>query len=641
MQIDVQKSLEPVNEINLTIVKDADILTPEHLLACSGKRVCLDTETTGLKWWDDKLVGLAIWCPDADIRGYIHTETDAERAELKRAVQKLSSDTVPIAHNLKFDFHFLDLSPKKFDDIIDTTVLVHLLDSRFKKGAAAVEDLLFGTNTKGWYADQVEKKKRKKIWEWPKALQRDYATNDAKIEYLFAKSLVPVVDKMELYDLFIKDMKYLKVVWDTERHGQKIDVDTLMQSRKAMGENIDRIAKQLYDEVGYEFNWRSHKQLSKALYEDYGWQRPVNPFADADGVDRSRFADRGKYNSSLTSTLILTEKAKHPLAPLVTTIREASKMRSTIDQWLSLLDSDNVIHSNFNITGTRTGRLSSSKPNLQNVPSEFRGALAGTSFGGELVRSAEYNLRKTFVAREGYELLAIDYKQMEMRMFGLLAEEPIMLESLANGRDIHGDIAETVWGTRNPAQREWSKMISFGLIYGMTTGSLQFKLDMTRAQAQKVTSEYWQAFPRIKPWLHEVVMECKRYGFVRYWSGRIWREEDSSMMYRGANALIQGGCADLLSIAALRSDYYIQNTIPDKAHIWNYVHDEIIFEVQKGTKEKVTKPLEDIIQVPDVFDLPFFTSTKAGRSYGELEKVDDYEYDTFERGSEDVTDIKV
>jgi DNA polymerase-1 len=196
-----------------------------------------------------------------------------------------------------------------------------------------------------------------------------------------------------------------------------------------------------------------------------------------------------------------------------------------------------------------------------------------------------------------------------------------MLESLRSGQDIHANNAQLVWGTRDDVHREWSKTIGFGLIYGMTTGSLQFRLNMTREEAFHVTDQYWGAFPRVKPWLRETIQQVRKQGYVRYWSGRIWREDIEMFFYKGANALIQGGCADLLSIAALRCDAYLKQH--HLGHIVNLVHDEILFELllNSETTEHLVN-LGHIMEVPDLLDLPFFTDIKTGPDFGSLSKLE-------------------
>ena len=274
----------------------------------------------------------------------------------------------------------------------------------------------------------------------------------------------------------------------------------------------------------------------------------------------------------------------------------------------------------MNLTGTRTGRRSSSKPNLQNVESEIRSRETQSTYSGDTThRIEEYNLRQSFIVPEGWSFVAIDYKQMEMRMFGILAKEPRMLESLQSGRDIHADVAEMVWGERDEVHREWSKTVGFGLIYAMTVGALQLRLNMTSEEAHAVTDQYWRAFPRIKPWLQEIIKECKIGNHVRYWSGRIWREETEVHMFKAANAVIQGGCADLLSVASLRCSRLL-NQHPRWGHIVNEIHDEILFQLRNEALQKAIPVLSKTMEVADLMGIPFFTSVKVGKTWGTLEK---------------------
>jgi DNA polymerase-1 len=232
-------------------------------------------------------------------------------------------------------------------------------------------------------------------------------------------------------------------------------------------------------------------------------------------------------------------------------------------------------------------------------------------------------MRRAIIARPGHIFISTDFKQMEMRFFGILSQDPFMLDALLSGKDVHLSIALKVWGDcgndMNMVHREWSKTITFGLIYGMTLGSLQFKLNMTKPQAAKITDDYWKEFPRIKPWMNEIVATCKRDLFLRYWSGRIWREDNPLDMYKGVNALIQGGCADLLSIAAMRVDEF-NDTLPSN-HLVNLVHDETITECLVDDLLPSIRNIAEIMKVPDLMGVPFATDVKIGPSYGVMGKV--------------------
>ena len=308
-------------------VTATQILTPKILRKCYGQTLILDVETTGLRWWSDKIIGAGIYCPDKDILGYIPTTTELTRAALLKEVHRLPPNTTLLNHNIKFDLQFMGLDPGPYQ-VIDTMVMVHLTDSRFKKSLKECERVFLGTNSKRKHL--TEAPKRKKIHEWPLEIVADYAANDCLVTYQLAEILWPRLEQLDLIQLFLKDMEYLKVIWRIERRGWLLDPTFLAKAKLSLEGHISELEVELHDSIGYEFNWRSHKQLSKALYEDLGWPRPVNPFADADGIDRTRFADSGAYNSTLTSTFILTEKAHHPLADLVSLLRESAKLNSTL-----------------------------------------------------------------------------------------------------------------------------------------------------------------------------------------------------------------------------------------------------------------------------------------------------------------------
>jgi DNA polymerase-1 len=309
------------------------------------------------------------------------------------------------------------------------------------------------------------------------------------------------------------------------------------------------------------------------------------------------------------------------MGPIVASLREANKLKTTIKKWIDGADAYEVVHAGFNLTGTRTSRLSCSKPNLQNIASKYRTKETQRSYSGDAFeRTDEYNLRIGFRARPGRKFVAVDWSQMEMRMFGILSQDPFMLKTLLAGGDVHGDIAEQVWGTRDGLHREWSKTISFGLLYGMTTGTLMHRLGMTARQARQVSEDYWTTFPTIQPWLNERIDECRTFGFVRYWSGRIWRQHNPALYYRSANAVIQGGCADILSLAAIRVDDMLLQDYGGDPYIWNFVHDELIVEADEADAIGVCNKMVSIMQMEDLFDVPWKVSAKIGDTYGTLEE---------------------
>jgi DNA polymerase I len=601
----------------------------ELLEKCSKKRIAIDTETTGLRYFADKLTTVGFHCPDADVEGSVDMLPQEEVSAIIR--ETLAPGTTVIFHNAKFDLSFLDIDPNLVTwNLVDTTVLIHLWDSRLPKNMEAAEKYFLGKNSKREAIEDdkypqpeiLDSKGKKirtkpKVWDWHPEKRQLYCINDCRVTYQLAETIYPLIRDMGMSKLFAMQMKYLYDLYTIEHRGMLLDLEFIKSCKISLIEDLKQKEQELFDAVGHEFNYRSSTQLSHVLYEEMGFPRPVNPFARSDGTAKySKFEGKGQFNKTMTSSFILLEKAKHPLGELISSIRETAKFIKVIEQWEDLKDKDNVLHANFNLTGTRTGRLSCSKPNLQNTPNIVRNIFVKR----EALRTDEFALRKAFIPREGYTLLSIDFSQMEIRFFGWLSNDPNMLNVLKAGGDLHATIAKQVWGSSDRSKRQYAKAVTFGLIYGASAGSLQFRLDLSRAESQKVTEDYWNAFPRVKPWMEEVQSECKEKGYLTYWSGRIWREEEEEQMYKGVNALIQGGMADMLAVAEMRVMKWLKEN--QAGHIINIIHDEFLMEIKREKLELAVEKISKIMEVEDLFGIPFITSAKAGESYGSLKEFE-------------------
>ena len=601
-----------------------EIYDPDILPECSGNLVAIDTETTGLFWYrpEQHVIGVGVECPGANVHGFISCRDERRRQWVYEEVQKISPGTQVIMHNAKFDLHFLDADPDALGwQIYDIPVMLSNIDSRpqHRRALDFAERLYLKSDSKRQHLYDAPSS-RKKIWTWPDHVIADYCYNDALVTFQLFPVLKEILEALQLWRLFLKDMRFLKVIWRAERYGIPLDLEHLEYSIPKQAQHVEVYENDLWDACGYNFNWRSPQQLSEAIYGNLGIPKPKNPFADADGVDRSKLASKGLYKSTCTSIFLLREKVHHPLADVIGNLREAYRMYRTLQRYGEQIDSDSVVHANFKQARTRTHRLSCADPNLQNVPSQVRGRFTQAMYSGDTSRLEEYNLRTAFMARPGKTLLSVDYKQMEMRMFGILAEDPFMLKALSEGLDIHAEIARKVWGIVDKSHREWSKTIGFGLIYGMTLGSLVFKLNQTMGQARKIRTDYLREFPRIMPWMNEVIAECGKNNMVRYWDGKIWRESDPVYYYKAANAKIQGGCAEILSIAGIRVDEWCKKQ-GSEHRLVNFVHDELMIEVPEKDVVRSAEEIGAIMEVPNLFIVPFFTDAKAGPNYGSQQKL--------------------
>lgn len=602
--------------------------SPSDILRCEGAKVAVDTETTGLCYWRDRVTGLGIHCPERGISKFIMTLEPDVLATCTTALAVIANnpETQIRVHNGKFDFNFMNLlMPGMRAKLVDTGIAAHLVDSRLSKRLGDLEQKFLGTTTKKAVLSSA---KDGDVRNLAPGVAAEYCLNDCRITFALADKLAPLLAADGLTKLFWQQMRYEGLLQKVERRGMLLDLQFASTAANFfLRERLLPMERELFEKAHRVFNWRSPEQLGHALYEGMDFPRPINPFLSADGIDHTRFATRGKYNKSATSAFLLMEKAKHPLGSLVMAMRETDKLLECVNSWIEREDHE-VIHTDFNPTGTRTGRLSSSKPNMQNVASDIRGREILSVYSGAsgAERGEYYNLRHGIVARPGYKFVSIDYKQQEMRMFAILAQDPEMIQAIKQREDIHAMIAKAVWAAdiaRDPSlltvRREWSKTIAFGLIYGMTTGSLQHRLNKTRTEANKIVDDYQKRFPRIHPFLQETIEHCKQDGFVKCWSGRIWREEDPMHMYKGCNAMVQGGSADLLSEAALRADNYIVETGCDGG-IVSSIHDELLFELRADCIPETAPQLARLMEVEDLLGYPFATDIKIGGSYGTLRK---------------------
>lgn len=639
-------------------------LLPEDILACSGHVLALDCETTGLHYWQHGLIGIGIHCPSANISGYAHTCTyrDIDHGKPKKdkvwngekdysaskrgkrimvdswtqpqvmtaipnttrtksyldALYEIVQNpkTTLIGHNLKFDAHFLGLHLWELPcKILDTAVLVHLLDSRMFKNLAEAEKVYLQGESKRNLVTEAKKNVAKEPWNWGEDVLEDYCTNDCVVTFQLAERMMQIIRVRDLIGLLTIQMKYLRLLQKIEWRGIRIQEQFCHQAIEQFEANLIPMEQELYEHCGKVFNWRSPQQLSEAIYDGLGISKPVNPFKD------SHSAQAKMYTNAATGTPLLV-KTKHPLASVVIDVRETAKLKDYALKYLELRDEEGILHASFNITGTVTGRLSSSNPNLQNLPSANRKYDLESKYTGGTLREGGYNLRQALCAREGYTLVSVDHKQQEARLLAILADEPVLLGYMQERKDIHLSIAISIWGDCGPelnkVHRDWSKATVFGLTYGMSEESLQehFNKHGINANAVQVKTQFFSTFPGLQPWFEKIAEQCIADGYVRYWSGRYWWLENSGEEYKAVNAAIQGGAGDFLQLVLVRADQILQK------QQWGYllmiVHDEAVFEVKNEFVSIASLVLARVMEGESVFGVPFVTDVEIGDSYGTL-----------------------
>lgn len=646
------------------------MLTREDILACSGLPLAIDTETTGLSWFRDGLIGIGIHCPKANVSGYAHTcryetvdwgkpkkkrewkgamdyskskrgkkifeeeiyfETATEAqpepirvAHFLPAVWEIAQnpETVLIGHNLKFDAHFLGLRLWELPcKIIDTAVLVHLKDSRLRKSLAAAENYFLSSASKREHVSEADKRFKKSPWMWGEKVLEDYCVNDCVVTYQLAEILMPIIREMDLAGLFSMQMKYLRLLQKIENRGIRVENSFCHQAIQEFDRNITLLERDLFDSVGREFDYRSSNQLSDAIYDSLGIDKPENPFVDEWGNPK-KTPQAKIYTKTATGTPLLV-KHDHPLKTTIIDLRETIKLKEYAEKYLRLQDSEGYIHASFNSTGTITGRLSCSDPNLQQLAAKYRKYNLESVYTGGSERVGGYNLRQALCARPEYKIVSIDHKQQEARLLAILSEEPTLLRFMAERQDIHMAIAIQVWGDCGPVEnkthREWSKATVFGLSYGMSDESLQehYKKHQIDANAFEVKQQFFATFPRLQPWFQKIMRQIEMDKGIRYWSGRYWFPEYPSEAYKGINAIIQGGSGDFLATVLIRANQVLEAT--GWGFLISIIHDEALFEIKKEFISVAAPVLARVMEGESIFGVPFLTDVEVGDSYGSLE----------------------
>jgi DNA polymerase I-like protein with 3'-5' exonuclease and polymerase domains len=623
-QLDLGPSVEPPGGS----IQSAPLLEMAEIAKCSGHKVVFDCETTGLHWWRDRVIGVAFWCPDMGVGGYIPCADASDVAAIRSIMLDWSPDTTVINHNIKFDFHFMGIDPLAAPwQYFDTLIMAHLFDSRGapqpsgrwdnpinERGSLSLERLALvwlRDSAKADYKDLVKRNDYGKHHHWPLRLLSRYATDDARLTYELCHYLAPTLARRGQIDLLKTAMRYLGIIWRVERRGLKLDRDHLNGVMAHVGAYISQQEKELWavPEINEPFEWRSSSKLSYYLYDRYGWTKPTP--GEWQGI---------KVTKAATSAQVLYTVAKHPLAPRIIQMRAADKLKGYIKGWLELADGNDVLHASYNLTQTVTGRQSSSDPNMQQIPGTKHALAAAEAFETTEALEAFYavlNMRRSFVPQnDGWAMVGGDYSQQEVRLFGLLAGDQTLLAAV-EAEDVHAAMAEQVWGSAEKPYRSWAKVLTLGMLYGMGLEKMRGQIG---ERADDVLASYHARYPGIRRYRREVEAEIEAAGYVTYWSGRRYYKSDSRGYHKAVNALCQGGAADLLMHGVVElHDWIEREGLPIK--IANFVHDEVDFEIDQKALSEIAPMLIEKMQVPHLLGTPFAVDLKAGPTLGDLRKI--------------------
>jgi DNA polymerase-1 len=533
---------------------------------------CVDTETTDVNPIDADLVGLALawktgegwYVPVRSAHG-----TPLALDAVRQILGPILADErrTKVGHNLKYDLIVLRQADLPVaGPLFDTMIAAFVLDptQASLKLDTIVARLL--NHTMIPITDLIGKgRDQLRMDQVPLTQITEYAAEDADYTWRLYRLFEPHLKDSDLAPLFYEtEMPLVGVLTEMEYHGISIDAGFLKRMSAAMAARAEAITQQVHELAGMRFNLDSTRQLGEVLFDRLGFRV----------VRRTRTA-----RSTDAETLeVLARETEHPLLTQLLEYREIQKLRGTYVDALPLSRSRRTgrIHTSFHQTGAITGRLSSSEPNLQNIP-------VRTEMGREI--------RKAFVPRTPQErLIVADYSQVELRVLAHYCEDEELIRAFEADRDIHAFVAAQIHGVPLEAvtreMRSRAKAVNFGLIYGQTAFGLAQTTGMSRTEAQAFIDQYFQRYPRIRGFIQRCISDARRDGFVRTIQGRrrpipdIHSRNSSARAQAerlAVNTVIQGSAADLIKTAMIRLHERIQRErLPLRMLL--QVHDELLFE---------------------------------------------------------------
>ncbi|MBN1485437.1 MAG: DNA polymerase I [Chloroflexia bacterium] len=578
--------------------------------------LAFDVETDSLRPLQAQLVGLSLAIPggQAWYVPLMHKDTEGRRLSpqlewplvRERLAPLLGNPDVPkYAHNAKFDILVLSQHGLEVRGLAsDTMIAAHLLEP----GSVGLKDLAF--RHLGVQMREIKEligsgKSQITFDQVPLDEATPYACADADMTCRLQQELAPRLRKEGLQQLFADlELPLIGVLLEMERAGILVDVDMMEEMSRGLETELDRLGQNIQDMAGHEFNVNSTQQLSQVLFEELGLPLTV-----------TRRLKTGSYSTA--SDVLENLRDLHPIAQAMLDYRELAKLKSTYVDTLPALVNPQTgrIHTSFHQTATSTGRLSSSDPNLQNIPVR-----------SEIGR----RVRRAFVAAPGCLLLSADYSQVELRVLAHLAQDPGLLQAFAAGEDIHASTAATLFEVAldevSPEQRRLAKAVNFGLMYGMSEFGLAQRMGIERAQAAHFIQAYFSRYPRVQQYLEQQARQGRELGYVSTLLGRrryIPELTSSNRNVRQAaereavNAPIQGTAADIIKIAMLRLQRALQKRGLGSRMLLQ-VHDELVLEVPEDELGITQTLVTELMESAYALDAPLKVDVHVGSNWGVL-----------------------
>ncbi len=608
--------VEAVSQEGFVLVQTEEELADLVKLLEKANYMVLDTETSDLDPLSAELVGLSI-CINAKQAFYIplgHRDEDgkalsgqlAKKGVLKVLKPYLENKKLPkLGHNLKFDYAIIDMQGEGASlkgPLWDTMIAAYLLDPgrrTFKLDDICREIL----DVKLTSFSEVTKGDKRPDAFVHVALEdaKNYSCEDVYGACLLWEEFRPKLEKQQLWQLFADlETPLVPILAEMELAGIKVDKKLLQELSREFRAKLAELEKEIYKLAGQEFNINSPRQLGEILFEKLK-------------LPHGRKTKTG-YS---TDVKVLEKLSFHELPQAMLIHRNLSKLQSTYVEKLAALVHPKTgrVHTSFNQTVTATGRLSSSNPNLQNIP----------------VRTEEgQRIRQAFVPEKKHVFVAGDYSQIDLRVLAHYSQDRALLEAFRSGQDIHNQTAAEIFFVSpmliTPQMRRVAKTINFGIVYGMSSFGLASQLNLSRREAQTFIDRYFKHYPGVQRFMEDIVRQARKDRYVTTLLNRIRLLPDIKSSNRSRrefaertaiNTPIQGTAADIIKLAMIKVDQEIRKK-KLQAKMLLQIHDELVFEVPEKEADRTEKLIRECMESVMKLDVPLVVNIATGKNLSKV-----------------------
>ena len=605
---------EPVSS-NLKTLNDIDydyqlVDTEEKMNELCGKiftssAVSVDTETTSTDAMKAELVGLSF---SIEENKAFYVPIPSERDEALKIVNIFkgvyeSPDLMKIGQNIKYDIIVLANYGVKFNGpIFDTMIAHYVLQPELRHNMDYMAEVYL--NYKTIHIDELigpKGKGQKNMRSLSPSEVYKYASEDADVTLKLKNIFEVELKKNGLYSLFEEiEMPLVPVLARMEMNGVRVDTESLAETSRQFAERMSTIEKEIHEMAGMDFNISSPKQVGEVLFDKLKI------------VDKAKKTKTGQYVTS--EDVLQNLKSRHPIVEKILDYRGYKKLLSTyVDSLPQLINpKTGHIHTSYNQAVTSTGRLSSSDPNLQNIPIRDEN-------GKEV--------RKAFIPDEGCEFFSADYSQIELRIMAHLSQDENMIEAFTQGYDIHAATAAKIYKIPieevTADQRRKAKTANFGIIYGITVFGLAERMEVSRAEAKELIDGYFATYPKVREYMDRSIQMARERGYTETMFSRRCMLPDinsHNAVVRGyaernaINTPIQGSAADIIKIAMVRIDRRMQAENMRSKMILQ-VHDELNFSVFPEEKERLQKMVVEEMESACQMSVPLIADCGLGKNW--------------------------